>query len=163
MPQFDFANVFWPQLFWLAIIFSILFFGVVLPTLPKIGRVITAREDQVAGDIASAEAAKTQADNVGQSNAVGLAAAHGKAREQLADAKAKSDKAIEKKLAAATAKIDEKTARAQADLDKARKKAMAQVEGIASDSAFQIVEKLTGKRPTSAALSKAIKTVVAQG
>jgi F-type H+-transporting ATPase subunit b len=163
MPQFDFANVFWPQLFWLAVIFSVLFFGVVLPTLPKLGRVMSEREDKVAGDIASAEAAKSEADSVGEGNAKGIATAQDQARLALAEAKAKAAKSVEKKVAAATAKLDEKMALAQADLERARTKAMAQVEGIAADSATQIVEKLTGKRPTPAAVAKATKAAVAQG
>jgi F-type H+-transporting ATPase subunit b len=163
MPQFDFAHVFWPQLFWLAIVFSVLFFGVVLPTLPKLGRVMTERENKVAGDLASAETAKAEADTVGETNEAGLAAARTAAREQMAAAKAKAAKSVEKKIATATAKLDEKSLAAQAELEKARKKAMAQVGGIAAESASMIVEKLTGKRPTSAAVAKATKVAVAQG
>jgi F-type H+-transporting ATPase subunit b len=161
MPQFDFANVFWPQLIWLAIIFAVLFFGVVLPTLPKLGRVVTAREDKIAGDIATAEAAKAEADGVEEANVLNRASSQEKAREALAEAKAKAAKSVEKKVAAATAKLDEKMAAANADIEKARKKAMTQVEDIASDSAAQIVEKLTGKRPTPAATSKAAKAALA--
>jgi F-type H+-transporting ATPase subunit b len=163
MPQFDFAHVFWPQLFWLAIVFSILFFGVVLPTLPKLGRVMTEREDRVSGDLASAETAKAEADTVGETNEAGLAAARNEARAQLIAAKAKAARSVEKKIGTATAKLEEKSAIAQAELAKARKKAMAQVDGIAAESASMIVEKLTGKRPTSAAVAKATKAAAAQG
>ncbi len=161
MPQFDFATVFWPQLIWLAIVFAVLFFGVVLPTLPKLGRVVTAREDQIAGDIATAEAAKAESDSVGEANVLTRASSHEKAREALAGAKAKASKSVEKKIAAATAKLDEKMAVANADIEKARKKAMTQVESIAADSAAQIVEKLTGKQPSAAATSKAAKAALA--
>jgi F-type H+-transporting ATPase subunit b len=162
MPQFDFAHVFWPQLFWLAIVFSILFFGVVLPTLPKLGRAISAREDQVAGDLSTAETAKADADSVGQSNALHLDAARDTARTHLAQAKAKAAKSVEKKLATATAKLDEKSTIAQTELAKSRKKAMGQVESIAAESASLIVEKLTGKKPTSAAVAKAAKAASSQ-
>ncbi len=162
MPQFDFAHVFWPQLFWLAIVFAVLFFGVVMPTLPKLGRVMTEREDKVAGDLATAGQAKSDADSLGETNAASLAAARDDARLHLAEAKAKAAKSVEKKLNAASAKLDEKSAIAQADIAKARKSAMTKVEGIAAESASMIVEKLTGKRPTAAAIAKAAKSAVAQ-
>ncbi len=64
MPQFDFANVFVPQFAWLALFFVVLYFGVVQRTLPKLGKVMGQREDQISGDIAAAQAAKTAADAI---------------------------------------------------------------------------------------------------
>ncbi|MFS2111894.1 hypothetical protein ACCC88_19540, partial [Sphingomonas sp. Sphisp140] len=75
MPQFDFANVFLPQLVWLAIFFAVLYFAVVLPTLPKLGRTMQAREDQVTGDLDAAEAAKASADKLAADYEAGVAEA----------------------------------------------------------------------------------------
>jgi F-type H+-transporting ATPase subunit b len=160
MPQFDFANVFWPQLAWLALVFSVLFFGVVLPTLPKLGRAVDARENKIAGDITAAETAKMKSDDL----AVAYQAAHIKAQEDarsaMADAKAKAAVSVEKKLAVAGARIDEKMAKAQAELAAARGKAIAEIEAIAADSATDIVEKLSGIRPGAASAKAAAKAVL---
>jgi F-type H+-transporting ATPase subunit b len=158
MPQFDFATVFWPQLIWLTIIFSILFFGIVLPTLPKLGRVMDAREDKVRGDISAAEAAKVEADQRQSDNVANLAKAQEEARQALADAKAKAANNIEKKLAAANAKISEKLSADQAQLASARSKAMAEISSVAQDSAADIVQKLTGVRPNASAVQSAVKS-----
>ena len=64
MPQFDFANVTWPQLAWLALFFVVLYFGVVRMTLPKLGKVMEQREDKITGDLSAAQAAKETADQV---------------------------------------------------------------------------------------------------
>ncbi len=160
MPQFDFANVFWPQLAWLALVFCVLFFGVVLPTLPKLARTVDARESKIADDIATAEAAKGKSDDL----ALSYQAAHVKAQEDaraaLADAKAKAAASVEKKLAGANGKIDEKMASAQAELSVARNKALAEIEMIAADSAADIVEKLSGSRPVAAAAKAAAKAAL---
>ena len=65
MPQFDPAS-FVSQLFWFGVIFTLLYFAVVRPTLPKVGKVIDAREAQVGGDLDRAEAAKGATTNVAQ-------------------------------------------------------------------------------------------------
>jgi len=63
VPQFDPAS-FVSQLFWFGVIFTLLYFAVVRPTLPKVGKVIDAREAQVGGDLDRAEAAKGAADTL---------------------------------------------------------------------------------------------------
>ena len=162
MPQFDFANVFWPQLIWLTVIFSVLFFGIVLPTLPKLGRAVDAREEKIKGDIDGAEAAKANADIVVEENETGHAKAQESSRAVVALAKDKAAKSVEKKLAAANEKIEAKLNAAQAELAQARTKAMAEIETIAADSAADIVEKLSGTRPAAAAARAAAKSVFAE-
>lgn len=161
MPQFDFANVFWPQLIWLAIFFAILYFGIVQATLPKLGRVIDAREGQVTGDIATAEQAKAEADRLAADYDAGVAAAQDSARAQLVAARSSAASAIEGKLAAANRDLDAKAATAQASLDAARGKALAEIEQVAADAAAAIVEKLTGARPAEADALTAARAAMA--
>ncbi|OQW71413.1 MAG: hypothetical protein B7Y43_08095 [Sphingomonas sp. 28-62-20] len=161
MPQFEFATVFWPQLIWLAIFFAILYFGVVQLTLPKLGKVITAREDQMTGDLASAEKAQAEATQLGLDYDAGVAAAQDAARAQLVAARLSATTAVEGKLAAANAALDEKAATAQAALDAARNKALAEIETVAAEAATAIVEKLTGNRPADADAVSAARAALA--
>ena len=134
MPQFEFAN-FLPQMVWLAIFFAILYFGVVRLTLPKVGRVMSAREDQVAGDLDTAEKAKAEADRMAAAYEADVAEAQAGARARLAEAQAKAGKQLEAKLAESNAVIEARSAKAQASLDAARDKAMGEIEGVAADAA----------------------------
>ena len=161
MPQFDFANVFWPQLIWLAIFFAILYFGIVQATLPKLGRVIDAREGQMTGDIATAERAKAEADRLAADYDAGVAAAQDDARSKLVAARASAAAAVEATLAAANRDLDAKAASAQAALDTARGNAVAEIEQVAADAAAAIVEKLTGKRPADAEAQAAARAAIA--
>jgi len=155
MPQFQLDN-FLPQLAWLALFFIILYFGVVKLTLPKVGRVIDEREQTVDSDLSTAEAARADAERIRAEYAEGIAQAQAQAQGQVTEAKAKVGKKIEKKLAKVNAELDEKLVAAQAAIAASRDSAMAEVERIAGEAAAEIVERLTGAKPTEADLAKAL-------
>ena len=159
MPQFHLDN-FIPQLVWLALFFAILYFGIVRLTLPKLGRTITAREDQVAGDLSTAERAKAKADAMATRYAAGIDAAHKAARTSIADAKAKAAISVEKAVAAANAVLADKAAAADVALSDARNKAMAEIEGVAADAAMALVERLTGRAADRGLVADAAKTAL---
>jgi len=161
MPQFDFHHVFWPQVAWLAVFFVILYFGIVGPTLPKLGKVMAERDDKVTGDIASAENAKAGADKLAADYDAGVAAAQDNARAVITKARSQASAEVESRLKAANATLDEQAAKAAMSLETARTKAMAEIEGVAADAAATIVEKLTGKRPAESAASAAARAALA--
>lgn len=156
MPQFQLAN-FLPQMVWLAIFFAILYFGIVRLTLPKVSRVMTAREDQISGDIATAQSAKSEADRMAADYDAGIAAAQDAARVQVTDARATATAAIEAKLKLSNDALHQQSATAQAGLDAALAKAFGEIESVAADAAADIVERLTGKRPADAAAAVAAR------
>ena len=154
MPQFDLAN-FIPQLAWLAFFFAILF-GIVLATLPKLGRVVNEREQTVSGDIRTAEAAKAEADRIELDYQAGIASARDQARDALNGARTQANKSIEARLAAANLEIEKKQGEAQAQLDAARGRASGEIRAVAADAAADIVERLTGRRPAPEAAQRAV-------
>ena len=160
MPQFNLDN-FVPQLVWLTIFFAILYFGIVRLTLPKLGKTMTAREDQVAGDLSTAERSKADADAMAATYAAGIADAHASARAAIAEAKAKAAASVESAVAAGNVELEEKAAAADAALSLARDNALGEIEGVATDAAADIVERLTGKRPAAALVVDAAKTMMA--
>lgn len=161
MPQFEFSTVFIPQVAWLAIIFAVLYFGVVRLTLPKVGKVMQAREDQVVGDLETAEQAKASADRLAADYDAGVAAAQDTARASLTATRAKSAAAIEKKLAKANEKLAAQAQAAEAELNVARSRALGEIEDVAADAAADIVEKLTGKRPAGTQAVAAARSALA--
>ena len=160
MPQFDVVN-FAPQFVWLAITFLILYFGIVRPTLPKLGRTVDARDQQKRDDVATAERAKAEADRMAAEYEAGVATAHDSARARVDDARAKAAKSLEAKLAASNVAIGERSTAAAASLDMARAQAMARIEDVAADAAADIVEKLTGSRPDADAAASAARVALA--
>lgn len=161
MPQFDFTHVFWPQIAWLAVFFAILYFGIVGPTLPKLGKVIGEREGKVMGDIASAEAAKAASDKLAADYDAGVAAAQDEARGRLVKARADAAASLEARLKDTNAALDARAEAAGAALAAARADAMAEIEAVAADAAATIVEKLTGSRPVDATAASAVRSPLA--
>jgi len=140
MPQFDFANVFTPQLFWLAVLFIVLYFGVVRLTLPRLGAVMAQREDKIAGDLSTARAAKETADTVSSAYQAELATTRDAARAAIAEAKASAAKASE-------AKTEAELAAAETRIAKAVTKAEAALRDVSAEGAQAIVTRLTGVEP----------------
>ena len=160
MPQFDFAHVFWPQLAWLAISFALLYFGVVRLTLPKLGTVMDARDNKIAGDLAEAKAAKENADEIDARYHADMAASRDEARAAIALAKAGAAKSTEAKLAVAAKKAEAEIAAAEARIAKAVTKAEGTLRDAAAESAAEIVAKLTGKQPKPDAAQAAVAALV---
>lgn len=151
MPQFEFARVFWPQFAWLAVFFAFLYFVVVRSTLPKLGRVMNARDDKIANDIEAARAAKAAADEIDVRYHAELEAARENARHVIAEAKTAGTKAGEARLATAHDAADAQIAEAEQRIAAAVAEARVQLRQVAADSAQQIVSRLTGMEASAEA------------
>jgi F-type H+-transporting ATPase subunit b len=143
VPQFD-TSTFLPQLFWLSLIFGVLYFFVVRPTLPKVGRVIDERETRVKDDLDAAEAARGAADAVRHAYDEGMAAARKTAQAEVAAARAAAAQAAEARMTALAAELDGKTDAAMASLATAREAARAALAATAADLTADAVRRLAG-------------------
>lgn len=162
MPQFSLEH-FIPQLAWLALFFAILYFGIVSLTLPKVGRVVTARENVIGADLSAAERAKTEADDVRMSHDSELAKAHSDAAAAVARAKSEAAGAVQARLAAAESEVGEKVRQAAAELSHARARALTEVDRMAVEAAAEIVFRLTEARPHEAEAAAAVSAVAPNG
>ncbi|KUO53462.1 MAG: hypothetical protein APF82_05795 [Sphingomonadales bacterium BRH_c42] len=147
MPQFDFANVFWPQLFWLTALFAVLYFGIIRTTLPRLSKVMDEREDRITADLASAREAKEMSDRVAEEYQAEINRSREEARGKLAAAKLEAAKASKKRLAAADKRLSAKVAEAEQQISAARNAANAALRDIAAEGAEAIVARLTGDAP----------------
>ena len=155
LPQFD--PSWWAgQMVWMLIIFGVMFVLFAKVFVPKVGGTIEGREGQIAGDIAEARRLKEEAEAQAAAAASETAEARARAQRLAAEAKAKAQADAAKRQAAEEAKLNEKLAAAEASLAATRDKAMGNVQGIASDTAKAIVEKLTGEALGAAELKAAL-------
>ena len=155
LPQFD--PSWWAgQMVWMLIIFGVMFILFAKVFVPKVGGTIEGREGQIAGDIAEARRLKEEAEAQAAAAASETAEARARAQRLAAEAKAKAQADAAKRQAAEEAKLNEKLAAAEASLAAARDQAMGNVQGIASDTAKAIVEKLTGEALGAAELKAAL-------
>ncbi|NJM50782.1 MAG: ATPase [Sphingomonadales bacterium] len=164
MPQIaQLLETYASQIFWMLVTFGIIYFGIARMMLPKVEATVDQRNKKIADDLATAEAARAEAEQLEEGGDKELVAARTEAQAKANAAKAKAAAATEKSLAAADAEIAEKMATAEADLAKATASAMASVESVASEAAADIVAKVSGVSITPAAAAKAVKAVMANG
>ena len=162
MPQFDFGTVFVPQLFWLAVFFALLYFGIVRLTLPRLGKVMDERENRIGSDLTAAEEAKGASDELTDTFQAEMETAREAARQQFAEAQATAATAREKKIAAANAKADAALAAAEARIAEARDAARSSINDVAADGAKAIVAKLTGVEPGDAETAGAVASAMSR-
>jgi len=161
-PQFPPFNkeTFASQLVWFAIFFIALYLIIARLAIPRIGGIVKARSDRIAGDLAEANRLKEQSDAALKAYEKSLADARGRAqalanetRERL---NAEADQARRKLEAALNIKLAE----AEKTIAATKTAAMANVRGIAIETAGAIVERLIGAAPAGSAVEAAVADVL---
>lgn len=155
MPQFDPAN-FTSQLVWLAAIFAVLYFAVVRPTLPKVGRIIDEREGRVAGDLDAAVAAKGEADAIRTRYDNGMATARATAQAEVGAAQDKAARAAEARMKDLAAALDARSVEATTRLAGARDAARATLAATTAELTGEAVARLTGLELPAAEIEAAL-------
>ena len=155
MPQFDPAS-FVSQLFWFGVIFTLLYFAVIRPTLPKVGKVIEARETQVAADLDRAEAAKGAADTLRADHEAAMKTARDAAQLAVAQASDAAAKAADAQLQALNVRLESDADDAAASLNLALGSARAGLETTVAELTSAAVAKLIGIEITPADVSAAL-------
>ncbi|QDZ08328.1 ATPase [Sphingomonas panacisoli] len=164
MPQISqAASIYASQLFWLAIVFAAVYFGIGRAMVPKIERTIDDRNARIAADLAAAQAARDTAHASEEGYNASLDAARGSALKLVADAKAKAAASTETKVKAGNADQEAALAEATARIGKAKDKALADIESTTVDAVEAIVGKLSGSTPDRATVAARVKAELTNG
>ncbi len=158
MPQIaQLAETWSSQVFWLLVFFGITFFVIGRGMVPKVLETVGQRDQQIADDLAAAQAARDKADAEEEAWRVRENENRAAAQKLVAEAKAEAAKKSEKTIAAAQKRLDTKLTEAEERIAAARAEAMAEVETVAVDAAQDIVSRLAGVKVTKPAAAKAVK------
>ena len=156
LPQFEFENWF-GQIVYLIFLFAILYLLIAKVFAPRMRRVFDEREQTISSAVETAR--QVQAEAAGQAEAAKaeVEAARASSRATAAAAKARVTEEANTRAAAEEAVVNARIEQAEASIAQTRDAAMTNVASIASDTASAIVERLTGKAPTAAEASAAVK------
>ena len=154
-PPFN-AETYASQLFWLALCFLFLFVMMWKVALPRIGRIIDARQNAVSGDLAEAERLKGQSDAALQAYEKALADARTRAQAIANETRDKQVKEAEAARKVLEDQLNAKLADADKSIAATKTAAMTNVRGIAAGAAKAIVERLIGKAPSDSAVDAAV-------
>ncbi|MFO6429354.1 ATPase [Erythrobacter sp. W302b] len=164
MPQIEqIAATLSSQVFWLLVFFGLTFVFVGLGMVPKIMGTVDLRDQQIAGDLAAAQAARDEATSQEEAWRKRENANRAAAQSVIGEAKAKAAAATSVKLAEAQTRLDGRLAEAETAIDAARTNAMAEIEAVAADAARDIVARVAGAEVEPAAAQAAVKEVMAHG
>lgn len=164
MPQIEqIAATLSSQVFWLLVFFGLTFVFVGLGMVPKIMGTVDLRDQQIAGDLAAAQAARDEATSQEEAWRKRENANRAAAQSVIGEAKAKAAAATSVKLAEAQTRLDGRLAEAETAIDAARTSAMAEIEAVAADAARDIVARVAGAEVEPAAAQAAVKEVMAHG
>jgi F-type H+-transporting ATPase subunit b len=154
-PPFE-KDTFASQLVSLLIAFVALYLIVSKIALPRVGGLLDARQNAIAGDLAEAQKLKDASDEALKAYESELAAARSRAhaigtetREKLSAASEAERKKLEQRLAV-------KLAEAEKTIASTREAAMRNVRGIAAEAAAAIVQRLTGMSPDGKSVDSAV-------
>jgi len=158
MPQLtQLPEIFWSQLFWLAVVFGITFFVIGLGMVPKIQGTVDLREKRISDDLERAQAARAAADQTEEAWRARMDAARAEAASIASEAKQASARDTEAKVKAAADKIGVKLQASQNKLAEAVQSARAEIETVAADVTRELVAPLTGSQVDSKEAAGAVK------
>jgi F-type H+-transporting ATPase subunit b len=157
MPQISqLSEVFSSQLFWLAVVFGLIFFGIGRGMLPKIRSTVDARDEQVSSDLEKAKAARSGAEETEAQWRARMDEARAEAARIAQKAKGESARETEARIKAAVTEIDARVEAARQRIRDAAAAARAELEGVAADAAQRMVEQLTGIKVKEQDAAKAV-------
>ena len=154
-PPFD-ATTFIPQLFWLAVAFTLLYVGLERMALPGIERVIHDRKKRIAGDLDAAQRLRKEADAALKAYEKSMADARTQANAMTSEAHGAIKTEADKQRAQVDAELAKSVEAAEAQIADAKKRAIAGVRAVAIEVAGAIVEKVLRERPSAAELSRVV-------
>ncbi|MBA3667181.1 MAG: ATPase [Sphingomonas sp.] len=164
MPQLNqLALVAYSQFFWLLLVLGLIYFGIGKAMLPKIQSTVEARESRIAGDIAAADRARTEADATEEAYRAKMDESRGEAMKLAVKAKSEGALATEQRVAEADASIQAKAAEAEARIKASRTAAVGEIEALAAGFAKDIADKVAGLSVSEADAAKAVKAVMVDG
>lgn len=147
MPQLD-PTWFASQLFWLFVSFIALYFVLSKVILPPLLEIIARRKETLEGDLARAQALKTEAEQARLDYERALAEARANAQQVMADALGAGKASAEQAGKAIDQQIEEKLATASKQINDKKRELLTALAPSVSDLTSMIVAKLTQRQPS---------------
>lgn len=155
MPQLIFAD-YPPQIFWLVVTFAILYILMAYVALPRVESVLEERRKRIADDLEAAERSKKDSEAVIAQYEAALAQARSRAQAISADTRTRVNTESTSQRSATEAKLAGDVRAAEGRIAAARDEALAKIDGVATEAATGIVERLLGQVPAPGAVAAAV-------
>ena len=153
MPQLDFTT-FIPQLFWLFLCLSFLYFVLSKIALPRISDVIEERNDTITDDLDEAKALSLEAEKVVDELKSKLEDARSSSQKKLMDERQKSLDIVSSERKKFEKNISKEISLSEEKINKGKVKALKEASELAIDIAEEIINNLYVKKVDKKDLNK---------
>ena len=158
MPQFD-SSTFASQIFWLIITFFALYFVLARTVLPKIARVLEARQGRVHDDLERATHLEQEAKEALAAYQAALDAAKAEAQAVIREAAEEMDAEAAKRHEELVERLVAEVKAAEARIAGARDEALADIRQVASETARAATRRLIGVEVAEDSADEAVAAV----
>ena len=153
MPQLDFTT-FIPQLFWLFLCLTILYFVLSKIALPRISDVIEERNDTLTDDLDEAKSLSLEAEKVVEDLKSKLEEARSISQKNLMDERQKNLEIISSKRKHFEENVSKEISSSEKEIKKNKIKALKEASSLAEDIAEEIINNLFVKKVSKKDLNK---------
>lgn len=143
MPQLD-ISTYASQLFWLVVCFGVLYVLLSRLALPRIATALEERRDRIADELDQAAQLKSQSEEVLAAYEALLAESRERAHALSQETRHKLQQEAEAQRQKIDAELREKVADAEARIKDSRAQAREQLQGVSSELAGLILQRLVG-------------------
>ena len=155
MPQMVIPD-FMPQLVWLLIVFTILYFSMKYIALPRITEIISNRDLKIVNDLEKAEEIRNEIEKTNKEHQIAIEDTNNKIKIIVNEINQKSNQEAEIKLAECQNNINKNIKEEKIKLEKEIEQFNKNIEKISSEAAESIIEKMYYVKPDNANLKKII-------
>lgn len=156
MPQLQ-PDVFAPQLFWLAIIFTLFYLALTYYALPGIERVLASRKAKIEGDLAGAREAQQHADREAERYDAGIAAAKAKGQARIRSQREALEADLAHKREAFDRELMGKAAETEKTVQKFLEQASGQMDAMTAGVVSDIVKEFAGLEVSEGEVRNALR------
>jgi F-type H+-transporting ATPase subunit b len=160
-PPFD-SSTFASQLFWLALTFGVFYWLLSTKILPRLSKILEARSDRIARDLAEAQRLKGETDAAIAGYEQSLSEARRKAQAIAGETRVALTAQLDQSRATAEQGLAAKTTEAEGRIAEIKAKAMADVGAIATEAAADVVAALTRLQPSRDEVAAAVDAQLAK-
>ena len=158
MPQIDqLPDIFFSQLFWLALVFGFIFLVIGRGMVPKIQSTVDLREKKISDDLERAQAARAEAEETEAAWRARMDSARSDAAKLAQDARQEIALKTEAKVRKAADQINAKVDAAEQQIRDKVQAARAEIESVAAEATQEMVTRLTGIKVDKKEAAEAVK------
>jgi F-type H+-transporting ATPase subunit b len=164
MPQIaQLAETFSSQIFWMLVIFGLVFFVVGRGMVPRVMNTVELRDQQIAGDLAAAQAARDAADEQEAAWRKRENENRAEAHALVVAAKARSAAESEAELGQVQQGLDARMVEAEQRIAASRAAAAGEIETVAAQATREIVRRLAAVEVDEGTAAAAVKEALSHG